>query len=444
MAGLSTARALANHFDRVTVVERDELSVDSQSRKGVPQGAHAHGLLPSGYRILDSYFPGMMSEIVEAGGTPIDLTGDFLWYHYGAWKLRTDCGLGALTVSRPFLERKLRERVRALPAVTLLDGHDVDEPTFDAATKRVTGLRVKQRATGETRQLDADLVVDALGRGLPSPKWLHAWGFEAPSETNIRVDVGYSTAIFDRRPADLHGSSGGVIVVGTAPQSKRFGAALAVEGKRWVVTLSGCLGDHPPTDLPAWREYAASLPTDDVARLVRDREPHAPIASYRFTSNRHRHYERLRRFPSGFLVLGDAFCSFNPVYGQGMSVALSEARALDDLLAAGDDGLAARFFAKANALIASPWAIATGEDYRFPEVEGKRPPGFRLISRYMERAHRAATRDPVVLRRFFEVASLLAPPTAMMSPGVAWRVLFGGVGAPQETPAKKVALAPGD
>jgi 2-polyprenyl-6-methoxyphenol hydroxylase-like FAD-dependent oxidoreductase len=443
MAGLGAARALANHFERVTIVERDELSTDAQSRKGVPQGAHAHGLLPSGYRILDDYFPGMTNEIVDAGGTRGDITGDFLWHHYGRWKLRADCGLVSLMVSRPFLERKVRERVRALPEVTLLDGHDIEELVFDAATNRVTGARVKQRATGETRQLDADLVVEALGRGSPSPKWLQAWGFEAPGETTVRVDVGYSSASFDRLPADLHGSAGGLIVVGSAPQSKRIGGAVAAEGNRWVVTLGGCLGDHPPTDLPAWREFAASLATDDVANLVRDREPHGPIATYRFTSNRHRHYERLRRFPAGFLIIGDAYCSFNPIYGQGMSVALIEARALDDVLGAGDDDLAARFFAKANAVVANPWAITTGEDYRYPEVEGTRPRGFGLICRYMQRAHRAAARDPVILRRFFEVASLLAPPTAMMSPGIAWRVLVGGVGAWQETPAKKVARSPG-
>ena len=170
-----------------------------------------------------------------------------------------------------------------------------------------------------------------------------------------------------------------------------------------------------------------------------DREPLGPIASYRFAANRHCHYERLKEFPAGYLVMGDAVCSFNPIYGQGMSVALSEARALDDCLAAGEDDLAPRFFRAVARIVASPWAIATGEDYRYPEVEGRRPPGFAVISRYMARAHRAATRDPVVLRRFFEVASLLAPPPAMMAPAIAWRVLLRGAGgASRASPARKV------
>jgi 2-polyprenyl-6-methoxyphenol hydroxylase-like FAD-dependent oxidoreductase len=440
MAGLGAARALMNHFERVTVVERDELPAEPENRKGVPQGAHAHGLLPSGYRVLDEYFPGMMGELTEQGATPGDITGDFLWYLHGRWKLRANCGLQGICVSRPCLERKVRERVRGLAKVTFLEGHDVEEPCFDAGAGRVTGVRVKPRAGGDATTLEADLVVDALGRGSPSPKWLASWGFDEVGETSVKIDVGYATGVFERKPGDFHGSIGGVVSA-TAPGTTRSGFVLAAEGARWVITLAGSVGDHPPTDPKAWKDFARTLPVTDVHEIVRDREPLIPIASYRFAANRHRHYEKLARFPKGYLVLGDAYCSFNPIYGQGMSVALREVHALDRCLATDGADLAARFFAEANDIIAGPWAIATGEDYLYPQVEGKRPPGFAIISRYMHRAQRAATRDPVVLRRFFEVASLLAPPTAMMAPGIAWRVLVGGVGTPQATPARKGALA---
>jgi 2-polyprenyl-6-methoxyphenol hydroxylase-like FAD-dependent oxidoreductase len=440
MAGLGTARALVNHFERVTLVERDALTDTSDNRKGVPQGLHAHGLLPSGYRILSDYFPRMIDRLVIDGALVADLTGDFLWYQHGGWKLRANSGLMGIVVSRPHLERKVRERVLALPRLTLLQGHDGEEPVLDRATRRVTGLAVRDRASGAVRTLEADLVVDALGRGSPSPAWLAAWGFGTVRETAVPIEVGYATAVLERRPGDLYGSTGAVIA-GTAPQSTRFAAVLGAEGDRWTITLAGCLGDYPPTETAAWKAYAATLPTPEVADLVRDRVPLGPIASYRFPANRHRHYEKLKPFPEGFLVTGDAVCSFNPIYGQGMSVALSEARALDDCLAAGDRDLARRFFAATARIVASPWAIATGEDYRYPQVEGRRPPGFGLVSRYMERAHRAARRDPVVLRRFFEVASLLAPPPAMMAPAIAWRVLLGGRGAGQASPARKMAPA---
>ena len=437
MAGLGTARALANHFDRVTLVERDELTTGSTNRKGVPQAQHAHGLLPSGYRILLDYFPGMMEQLVADSAIRGDLTGDFLWYQYGGWKLRADSGLEAIVVSRPLLERKVRDRVLALSKVTLLQGHDAENLTFDPRTRRVTGVSARKLSTGATVALDADLVVDALGRGSASQKWLASLGYGRVKETNVAIEVGYATGVFERRPGDLYGGIGAVIA-GTAPQSTRFAAILGAEGDRWIVTLAGCLHDYPPTDLDGWKEFARSLPTSDTFDLVKDREPIGPIVSYRFPANRRCHYEELAHFPDGYLVTGDAVCSFNPVYGQGMSVGLAEAHALDRCLATGDANLAKRFFRAVARIVESPWAIATGEDYRYPQVEGRRPPGFAVISRYMARAHRIATKDPVVLRRFFEVASLLAPPPAMMAPRIAWRVFLGDGGARETSPARKV------
>ena len=440
MAGLGLARALVNHYDRVTLVERDELPAGTGIRKGVPQGRHAHGLLPSGYRILSDYFPGMMDELVADGALRGDITGDFLWYQYGAWKLRANSGLEGIVVSRPHLERKVRERVFALPNLTLLQGHVGEEPIFDPGSGRVTGLRVKNLSTDATAALEADLVVDALGRGSPSPKWLAAWGCGEVEVTSVVIDIGYGTAVFERRPGDLYGSMG-AIIAGRSPESTRYTAVLAAEGNRWIITLVGSLRDYPPTDFADWKEFARTLPTSDVVDLAETREPIEPLVSYRFPANRHAHYEKLQRFPVGYLVAGDAVCSFNPLYGQGMSVALSEARALDDCLAAGDGDLAKRFFSEVTRIVASPWAIATGEDYRYPQVQGKRPPGFAILTRYMERAHRAASKDPVVLKRFFEVASLLAPPPAMLEPKIAWRVLTGGRGVSQASPAQKLEVA---
>jgi 2-polyprenyl-6-methoxyphenol hydroxylase-like FAD-dependent oxidoreductase len=321
----------------------------------------------------------------------------------------------------------------------LLQGHIGENPVSDSRTRRVTGLSVKELSTGTTATLDADLVVDALGRGSPSPKWLASRGYGQVTETNVPIEVGYATGVFERRAGDLYDSIGAVIA-GTAPQSTRFAAILGAEGNRWIVTLAGCLRDYPPTDFSGWKAFAASLPTSDALDLVKDREPIGPIASYRFPANRRCHYEKLANFPGGYLVIGDALCSFNPLYGQGMSVALSEAHALDRCLAAGDGDLARRFFREAARIVESPWAIATGEDYRYPQVEGRRPPGFGIVSRYMARAHRVATRDPVVLRRFFRVASLLAPPPAMMAPAIAWRVLLGGGDARETSPARKVHM----
>lgn len=439
IAGMAAARALESHFERVTLIERDDVSTDGAARKGVPQADHAHGLLTAGYRVLDSWFPGLMADLDAAGGWPGDVVGDFLWFQYGAFKLRADLGLVGIVNSRDVLETKIREHLRRSPKLTILDRHDCEEPIFDSASSRVTGVRIRDRVTGATTTLDADFVVDALGRGSPTPKWLAAWGFGEVAASVVEVDVRYATTFVEHRDGDLYGANGGIIA-GTPPESKRYAAILKTEDKRWRVTLVGMLGDHPPTDVAGWREFARGLPTDHVFNLVNEREPTDPIATYRFDSYRWRHYERMARFPLGYVPLGDAVCCLNPIYGQGISSVVCQAKALEECLAEGDVKLASRYFRRVVKVIEMPWTIATGEDFRYPGVVGKRPPAFGLISKYLAKVHHVATRDPVVLRAIMNVANLLAPPTSIMAPNVAWRVLFGRADAPASSPERKEDL----
>jgi 2-polyprenyl-6-methoxyphenol hydroxylase-like FAD-dependent oxidoreductase len=422
ISGLLTARALSPHFARVTIVERDVLPDGTDLRKGVPQAAHAHGLLASGYRVIDEFFPGIMEDLEAGGATRGDVVGDFLWFQYGRWKLRHHSGLRGITVSRPFLETAVRRRVKALPNVTFLDGTDARTPSFDAAAGRVTGVTVRRRGTESDEFLAADLVVDAGGRGSQSGAWLAEWGFGQPAVVSVKIDVGYATRVFERKPGDFFNSMGG-IVAGTPPGDTRYAAVLAAEGDRWVITLTGSVGDHPPADEAGWMQFAASLPSPVVHDLAASARPLSGIACYKFPANQRRLYEGMTRFPGGYLVVGDAVCSFNPLYGQGMSVAAMEAKALDECLGAGADGLAKRFYARASAIIDIPWLIATGEDLRYPQVEGTRPPGSAIVNRYLERVHAAASDDPAVCQKFFDVLNLLAAPPSLMSPGVAWRVL---------------------
>ncbi|ACA18649.1 monooxygenase FAD-binding [Methylobacterium sp. 4-46] len=421
IAGLLAARVLSQHFDRVTLVERDTLPDEPAVRKGVPQGAHAHGLLAGGYRILKAYFPDMMDELEALGARRGDVAGDFLWFQYGRWKLRHHAGLPGMVVSRPCLETAIRRRVTALPNVDLLHA-EAKQPKFDPATGSVVGLVVERHGFPAAEEIRADLVVDASGRGSQSPKWLEHWGYGRPQEAAVSVDVGYATRVFRRRPGELYGSFG-AIIASTPPAGKRMGGLMGVEGDRWIVTLGGSAGDHPPTDEEGWNRFAASLPVSALYDIVTSACPLTGIQQFRFPANRRRLYERMRRFPGGYLVLGDAVCSFNPIYGQGMTVAASEAQALDEVLASGREGLAQRFYARTRRIIDIPWTIATGEDLRFPEIEGKRPPGTALVNRYLERVHAVASCDPLVCRKFFEVVNLLAPTSDLFSPKLMWRVL---------------------
>jgi 2-polyprenyl-6-methoxyphenol hydroxylase-like FAD-dependent oxidoreductase len=199
MAGLLAAKALSRHFQGVTLVERDVLSDHAAIRRGIPQSAHAHGLLASGYRVMDDYFPGMMGELEALGARRGDVVGDFLWFQYGRWKLRHQSGLRGIAVSRPCLEAAIRCRVKAIPNVTFFDGATGIKPVFNASASRVTGLLVRRHDGDSEEVLEADLVVDASGRGSQSPKWLEEWGFGPPETISVKVNVGYATRVYDDR-----------------------------------------------------------------------------------------------------------------------------------------------------------------------------------------------------------------------------------------------------
>ena len=296
MSGLLAARALSGHFERITVVDRDMLPMGDELRKGVPQAVHAHGLLASGCRVMNDIFPGMMEEL-EARGAPVgDIVGDFVWFQYGRWKLRRDLGLRGITVSRPCLEAAVRRRVKALPNVAFLEGTIGVKLAFDAAASRVTGLIVRPRERSDQEILDADLVIDASDRGSQSPKWLEELGFDRPEEIVVRVNLGYATRTFERRPDDFFNSLGGIIT-GTPPAGTRSGGVLAAEGNRWVVTLGGTVGDYPPMNEDGWIAFAGSLPVSAVHDLVTSARPLTDIVSYRFPANQRRLYERMKRFP---------------------------------------------------------------------------------------------------------------------------------------------------
>ena len=422
MAGLVSARVLAERFEQVVLVDRDRLPDGPEHRIGVPQAHHVHGLLCGGTRLLEGLMPGLTDDLVADGA----LTGDpgtfGRWFNGGAYARRTPSGLEGVAVTRPLLEAHVRRRVLSLPNVGLRA--DRTARGLEAAGSRVSGVRLTPRGGGGPAEaLGADLVVDATGRGSRAGVFLAALGYAPAPEELVRVDLGYATRLYARAPGDM--GEDFLVNVAAQPPNRRLGVALAVEGERWMVTLAGMLGDHPPADPEGFLSFAQGLPAPDVAELVARCEPLGDAVLTRFPANRRRRYERLRRLPERFVVLGDALCSFNPVYGQGMSVAAREAAALGACLDARglDDGLPRRFFRAVATVVDVPWAMATGNDLRFTDVEGRRGPRVRAVNRYLPRLHRAAARDPAVAVAFHRVANLVDPPSALLRPAVARRVL---------------------
>lgn len=426
IGGVLAARALSEHFERVTLLERDRFPAAGEQRKGVPQGRHAHGLLAGGLRALEKLFPGLERELLEAGALQGDIVGDMRWHQHGGYKAKFASGLGGLLASRPLIEAAVRKRLLAASNVRAVEACRVLGLLSSPDRRRVTGVRVALQGAGEA-EVRADLVVDAGGRGSRSPAWLEALGYGRPREETIKVGIGYTTRIYLRTPDQLGGDVG-IIVSPKPPKETRLAAMLAIEGGRWIVTLGGFLGDHAPASEAGFLAYARSLPATEIHEVVSRAQPLSDFVTHGFPASLRRRYEKMARFPEGYLVFGDALASFNPIYGQGMTVAALEALTLIECLgeqAAGMDGLARLFFGRAAKAIDTAWTLAAGADFGYPQVAGRRPGGTDLINWYVGGAHRAAMRDPEVCRAFFEVANLLRPPAHLFTPAIALRIARG-------------------
>jgi 2-polyprenyl-6-methoxyphenol hydroxylase-like FAD-dependent oxidoreductase len=427
MAGLATARVLADTYERVTVLERDTLPAAAAHRKGVPQSRHAHALLAAGRDALEELFGGLTDELVANGALSGGLAETRVYNEGLRLCLEPDDLQGqAIVLSRPLLEGCVRERVRALPNVQVVDRCEATGLVGTPDGRAVRGVRAIRRADGHAEEvLEADLVVDATGRGSRSPIWLEELGYPRPAQDEVRTGLAYASRIYRRRPDHLDGDL--VVVVAATVDRPRGGAMLAMEGDRWIVTLNSYLGQRPPTDPDGFAAFAAALPAPDIFEVISDAEPLGEALPARYPVSVRRRYERLRRFPDGYLVTGDAVCAFNPVYGQGMSVAALEALALRECLRAGPAGLAGRFFAKVSRIVDIPWGIAVGADLRLPGVQGARTAKVRLINAYLARFHVAAATDPVLGGAFVRVGNLMDRPERLLRPTIALRVLRGNL-----------------
>ena len=425
MGGLLAARALSDFYAVVTVLERDAFPRSDIPRKGVPQGRHAHGLLARGRNVIENFFPGWTNEVVASGGVRGDIAGDVNWIGHGVTIKSAPSNLVGLLAPRPVLEGHVRRRLMALSNVRVIENCAVQELIADDSKATIKGVRART-GNGDEHRIAADLVVDASGRGSSSPAWLESFGFAKPEEERIEIGIGYTTRHYRRRPTDLDGKLA-VVVAGSGP-NWRNGVVLYQAEDRWIVSIGGYFGDHAPDDDQLFAAYAGSLPTSDIYDIVAHAEPLGDFVRYRYPANLRRRYERLAEFPKGYLVLGDALCSFNPVYGQGMTVAAQEAMLLRECLDAGAADLARRFFARAADVIDTPWDIAVGNDLRHPKVEGPRPPKVRFINWYLGKLHLAARYDAKLATAFLEVANLEAPPTRLLQPAVVMRVIRGNLG----------------
>ncbi|HEY9474637.1 MAG TPA: FAD-binding monooxygenase [Mycobacteriales bacterium] len=424
MAGLLAATVLAEFYREVLLVDRDALSEATGPRRGVPHGRHAHGLVARGHQILETLFPDLTAELTAAGVRPGDFNGDIRWYFNGRRLRPGHSGLLSVPATRPVLEHHIRERVRAIPNVTFLEQHDILGVEASADRRRVTGARVRGSAENDTeRLLSADLVLDTTGRGSRTPVWLEELGYPRPAEERVKIGLAYTTRHY-RLPSDPFGSDLAIIPAATPAYPRgAFFYRLPGDGNRVELSLTGILGDHPPTDPEGFLAYVRSLPVPDIYQAVRDAEPLDDPIMFRFPASVRRHYERLPRVPDGLLVMGDAVCSFNPVYAQGMTVAAIETLVLRRHLRRGTAPDPRAFFSDIAREIDSPWEFSAGADLGYAGVQGRRTAKIRFANAYVSRLQNAAVHDPVLTNAFIRVAGLIDPPQTLMRPGNIVRVL---------------------
>ncbi|KAA1013120.1 monooxygenase [Paraburkholderia panacisoli] len=423
VSGLLAARVLSDFYTIVTVLERDAFPAADTPRKGVPQGRHTHGLLARGSAVLEEFFPGYNNEVVaQSGGLIGDVANDVIWIGRNVRLANGASDLSGLLASRPVLEGHLRRRLVRLPNVRVMESCAVQGLATDPGRRSVTGVRTCVEGKQE-EIINADLVVDATGRGSSSAAWLGELGYPPPADEKVEIGICYMTRTYRRRPTDLDGKQG-IVVAGSAP-NWRNGVMLAQENDSWIVSTGGFLGDDAPDNDQGFLAYLATLPTMEIHDVVARAEPLTDYRRYRYVSNLRRRYEKLARFPGNYLVFGDAICSFNPVYGQGMTVAAEEALTLQRCLRAGSNDLARRFFRAAAKIVDIPWDIAVGNDLRHPQVKGARPPMLRFINWYIGKLHVAATRDSTLSTAFLKVVNLMMPPSSLLSPAIVRRVWQG-------------------
>jgi 2-polyprenyl-6-methoxyphenol hydroxylase-like FAD-dependent oxidoreductase len=430
MAGLLAARVLADHFENVTLIEKDKFVDAPQSRKGVPQAQQGHALWKKGERTLNRLFPGLFDQMRAEGIHKVDMGAELDWFAASSRRGQLyDTGLSMYSMTRVFLEWQVRRRVMALPNVTVWDECEVNGFATDDDKRTVNGVWITRHILA-AHKIPADLVVDATGRGTRTPRWLQGMGYPAVEESVVKVDAGYASRMY-APPPGYKSDWKMMALFPMPPHEKRLGYIFNVEGGNWLVSMVGVFGDYPPADDAGFLEFASNLPDPALYEAIINATPLSPVAIHRLPSNLWRRYERMTRFPEGLLVTGDAVCSFNPIYGQGMSVSALDADSLETLLRArarrgakGNIKGLARAYQKAVAKnIADPWLLATSEDLRYPHPENRKSKLVSLLNWYTGRVNALANTDAYAHLKFLNVISMNKPASSLIEPRLLFKVL---------------------
>ncbi|QIP74629.1 FAD-dependent monooxygenase [Streptomyces sp. VN1] len=442
-SGLLAAAALAEHAD-VTVIERDTLPAGPEARRGIPQAHHAHLVWTGGVKAFDDLLPGLVQALVDEGARLVRIMGDMVSRAPNeVWFRRFDkVPHRNLVCSRPLLDHVLSTRVLKDPGITLRENTTV--LGIEGTPEAVTGVRLQSADAQES--LQADLVVDASGRGTRAPQWLHALGLPEVEVREVNAGVAYASRLY-RAPEHAQTTSFPLVNVQANPANPpgQGGIIVPIEGNRWIVTLAGTRGGEPTADNDQFVKFALGLGDPVIGELVQHAEPLSDVRTSRATANVRRYYEKMRRWPAGFAALGDAIAGYNPVYGHGLTVAAQCAVAVRDVLRnhpITDAGTAKRLQNAAARPVGAAWDLAVGQDALYPGASDSPPTtAERALARYVDRCVETGAANPRALVALLDVMSLLKPPTRLFSPDMVRPMLVGPkkplLSGPPLTPAER-------
>ncbi len=423
IGGLLAGLVLAKVCDEVVLVERGELDGTPSPRAGVPQAMHAHGLLAGGLVALEQLLPGLCRELQQFGCPTGDNLRDAAWVFSGRRLALGDSGVRGMTVARPLLEHAIRRRVAELPNLSIRTSAKVSGLLYGAG--RVMGVRLAPPLGGGEEDVSADLVVDASGRHSQLPQWLAALQLPAPRIEEVTLELNYASRIYARRPQHLGG--GIALMVVSSPESPRGGIALALDEERWIVSLYAMDGTRPPQDHAGFVGFARTLASSALTEILEDSSPQSETRTLRFPSSIRRHYDKMRDFPKGLLVCADALASFNPTFGQGITVAARQAILLQDLctrVALGELGRV--FLSRSAPIVDVAWNASVGRIFLYPGVVGRPTLNMRIANAYLPRVVARAHADAKVATALLEVMHFLRPPKSLFTPSLMLRVLAPG------------------
>lgn len=425
ISGMLAARVLSDFFDEVIILEADTSSSAKRVRKRVPQGQHSHVLLQAGQQVMERLFPNFINELIEDGSVVADFTNDLEWFHFGQWKKRFESGIMGVQQTRPFLEWHIQRRLKDYANITIQDNSLVTG--FLLSDDQRTTLGVKARTTSRSEDSDilCDFVVDATGYGSQSRKWVPGAASDSPLEA-VKIDLFYATRFYQTDSSNLGWKN--LMISAQLPDQPYAGVILSFEDNKFGVTLGGYLKQPPKTD-EEFQQIAKALPQQHIYEFLQNAKPISDLNTYRIPLQVRNRFDRSKNMPSHLVVLGDAYCRFDPLYGQGMSVAALEAellgaeltrmKALEELSTFHN-----RFYKKLVKLTQGPWDMAITESFRHPNITGRRPREVKLMQWLTQKIYRASASQQDVYLTLAQVMNLTESSNAFFRPAILPKLFF--------------------